>query len=176
MRADRCHCFFALLRSFLDAPLPGNYSAWERVFTSLQSNLVFETHIYSWSGYGKYTDDCAAILPAFDKAVGWPNRQHWPHVLTEIGLNQDVYPKDETDYQYFHCVGQWVMQHRMGWGIWLFGGSYYIRDGKPNQPDTFGSTYANFTGYKSQEFLQTLREITWEKSEAEEVSLRVTSE
>ena len=40
--------------------------------------------------------------------------------------------------------------------------SYYVRDGKANQPDTFGSTYLNFSDYKNPTFIQELRNTTWE--------------
>ena len=161
--------------SFLDAALPGNSTAWTHLLTTLTANIVFETHIYSWSGFGTYTRDCS-VLASFDKAVGYPNRAGRPHVLTEIGLNQDVYPNDQTDALYFACVGQWVMAHQLGWGIWLFGGSYYVRDGKANTPDTFGSTTANFTEYKNQAFLQELRAIRWENKTGESRGVKALTE
>lgn len=147
--------------TFLDAPLPGNSTHWTHLLSTLTANLVFETHIYSWSGFGTYDDNCT-ILANFDKAVGYANRAGRPHVLTEIGLNQDVYPTVKLEALYIKCVGEWVMAHKMGWGIWLFGGSYYVRNGQPNTPDSFGSTSTNFTGYKNQAFLQELRTIRWE--------------
>ena len=40
--------------------------------------------------------------------------------------------------------------------------SYYIRAGRPNEPDSFGSTYVNFTDWKNPTFLQAVRNATWE--------------
>ena len=99
-----------------------NTSEWQRVYTDYADKLVFETHIYSWSGYGTYTDNCSLILPAFDQRIGYPQQQDRPHVLTELGLNQEVYPNDETDYLYFKCVSQWILDNQLGFGIWLYAG------------------------------------------------------
>ena len=190
-----------------------NQSEWQRVYNDYASKITFETHIYSWSGYGTYTDNCSTILPAFDKRIGFPQQHNRPHVLTELGLDQDVYPKDRTDYLYFHCVSQWIVDNQLGFGIWLFGGrsaqhphteterhtththhsltpltaslsalllciSYYVRDGHANAPDTFGSTYANFSAYKNPTFLQALSNATWEPqlSVGERIGLGWSSE
>ena len=162
--------------SFLDAALPANSTAWKDALQRLSANLVFETHIYSWSGFvSNWTDDCAAAFAAFDRDVGYANRLGRPHVLTEIGLDQTVYPRNPPETHYMDCVGQWVMLHKMGWGIWLFGGSYYVRNGRANEPDSFGSTTTNFSTYKNQDFLTQLRKMRWE-AELTEDGQRTASE
>ena len=183
------------------APAPFDQTDWQRVYSAYADKITFESHIYSWSGYGTYTDNCSLILPAFDQRIGYPQQQGRPHVLTEIGLSQDVYPHDHGEYLYFHCVTRWILDNKLGFGIWLFGGrshtaaqpkharthtsallvtvrllgpstgsfsvrvcgvSYYVRDGQTNFPDSFGSTYTNFSGYKNPTFLDALRNATWE--------------
>jgi hypothetical protein len=125
------------------------------------AHIVFESHSYSWDGY-EWASNCSAVLQQMDQQMGLPTLTlHRPHVLTELGLDQDKYPRAPTDFLYFQCMSQWILRHRLGWGIWLFGGSYYVRNGKPDQPDTFGTVYANFTGYKNQQFLTALRKIQW---------------
>ena len=119
--------FLTSLQAAASSPLsaiasPYDQKDWQRVYTDYVSKLTFETHIYSWSGYGTFTDNCSSILPAFDQRIGFPQQHNRPHVLTEIGLNQDVYPHDRTDYVYFKCVSRWIMDNKLGFGIWLFGG------------------------------------------------------
>ena len=137
-------------------------SSWARVYQQYAQQLVFETHIYSWDGYGPWTSNCSDVLPALDRDVGFPNYQQRPHVLTEIGLTQDVYPNSETEFLYFQCVSRWIAEWRLGFGVWVFGGSYYWRDGQINFLDSFGLVDGNFTTYKSTAFLRALRNATWE--------------
>ena len=106
----------------LTAAPPANDSEWQRVYTDYADKLTFESHIYAWDGFGTYTENCSLVLPGFDQQIGHPQRVGRPHVLTEIGLSQDVYPNDQDDYLYFHCVSRWILDNQLGFGIWLFGG------------------------------------------------------
>jgi len=144
--------------SFLNEPSP-NKTEWMRVLQQYKTELVFEAHIYSWSGFGNATEDCSEIGPAYDKAIGWPLQNDRPLVLTETGLTQINYPNNRVEYLYWHCVAAWITQYKLGFGIWLFAGSYILRDGRPNEADTFGTVSPDFSHYAGQAFLAELQTL-----------------
>ena len=156
--------------TFLSSTSGYNDSLWQAALTERAAHLVFETHVYSWDGY-QWAANCTSVLQQMDAQMGLPSLTlHRPHVLTEMGLDQDKYPREPSEFLYFQCMSQWILSHRLGWGIWLFGGSYYVRNGKPDEGDNFGVVYANFTGYKSQQFLTALRKIEWREEKADTVT------
>lgn len=141
--------------SYLNEDHPAN--DWDTLYRQLNSTLVFEAHIYSWSGYGKYTNTCTEVISAFDKAIGYGYQHDRPLVLTELGLNVDKFPSIDTDAAYWHCITQYVQQQKLGFGIWLLAGSYLYRTSGINSPDTFGALETDFTAYKNDKWALALQ-------------------
>ena len=118
--------------TFLESGPLDNATAWLTAYKERADKLVFESHVYGGDYGGNYSDNCTHFLPAIDHTVGFPNRQNRPHVLTEMGLDQNSYPNQQTGFLYFECVSQWINAHTLGWGVWLFSGSYYVRNNVVN--------------------------------------------
>jgi len=122
---------------------PGNLSPeWISVDEDLVDKIVFESHIYDWSGFGEVTADCGAFLDGVDRNIGWVNDNGRAHVITEIGNDLDSYRAGNDDKLnwYFDCVGKWIVEHKAGFAYWVLGGSYYSRDDFQQSPsyDWFG--------------------------------------
>jgi len=145
--------------TFLETNGTGNYSDWERVYSDYANKLVFETHVYSGDYGGDYSNSCINFLAEIDRIVGYPNRQNRPHIITEMGLDLNSYPRNQDQFLYLQCVSNWIVERKLGWGIWLFSGSYYVRNGVVNNPDSFGMVYTNYTDYKNPQFLAALEKI-----------------
>ena len=116
--------------TFLDSDLASD--TWASQLEKLASNLIFEGHIYSWSPFGKYTGDCSELT--YIEKLGWPWNNDRPMVISETGTGVDSYPTDDHSW-YEDCVAGLIFDTKSGYGHWLLGGSYYIRDGNLNAPD-----------------------------------------
>ena len=80
------------------------HNKWDELSANLTSNLVFEAHIYEWSGYGNFTPTCQGAWDGFDGAIGWPYQNNRPLVLTEMGLVTSSYPHNADEAAYWTCV------------------------------------------------------------------------
>jgi endoglucanase len=122
--------------SFLDKGR--NSQEWNNVNAQIRNKIVFEGHIYSWSGYGAITADCSVIMQGFDKKLGWPKMNQRPLVISETGLSVNTFPDNPTDKQFFNCVKRFVVDKKLGFSVWVLDGSYYSRDGVLNNEESFG--------------------------------------
>jgi hypothetical protein len=138
------------------------------VFTGYAAHLVFEAHIYSWSGFGNNTDDCSQILPEYYGGIGWPLQNNRPLVLTETGLVQRAYPNNQNEFMYWHCLAMFILKCRVGFGIWVYGGNYMYLHGTINSPDPFGTLNSDFNGYAGPAFLKELQSLIIRTDEAKE--------
>ena len=139
-----------------------NKTHWTRVFNTLTKHLVFEAHIYSWSGFGNSSEDCSQILPEYNTQLSWPINNNRPLVLTELGLTQKDYPNNQVEYYYWHCVEEYIIQHTLSFGIWVYVGSYLYLNNKINSPDSFGTLTPDFTTYAGPAFLKELQNIIFD--------------
>ena len=153
--------------AFLNDPYD-NKTHWQKVFTGYAAHLVFEAHIYSWSGFGNNTDDCSQILPEYYGGIGWPLQNNRPLVLTETGLVQRAYPNNQNEFMYWHCLAMFILKYRVGFGIWVYGGSYMYLHGTINSPDPFGTLNSDFNGYAGPAFLKELQSLIIRTDEAKE--------
>lgn len=130
--------------AFLDEGL--NSKEWNDASERLRHRLVFEGHIYPWSGYGNPTDDCSDLMAGFQRRLGWPIRNNRPLVLSEFGLDVNRFPdNDKTDLQWFNCVKRFVVEQKLGYAHWILNGSYYTRDGQLNNQESYGLLEADWS-------------------------------
>jgi len=110
--------------------------AWGNIVDELADKIVFEGHIYDWSGFGEIAKDCESFLAGVDAKLNWPIVNGKAFVLTELGNDLDSFDiaSDEPINWYYDCVGQWVVEHELGYMWWVLGGSYYVRDDFAQSP------------------------------------------
>jgi hypothetical protein len=131
---------------FLNEAHPHN--RWDEVVSNLTSTLVFEAHIYEWSGYGNFTPTCEGAWKGFEGAIGWAYQHQRPLVLSEMGLVTSSYPNNAGEAAYWGCVTGFIQQHQLGFGVWVLGGSYIYHNGI-NTRDPFGNLDVTFQRYQS---------------------------
>jgi hypothetical protein len=136
-----------------------NSDEWEQALVSKKSNVVFESHIYSWSPFGDISPGESCDNLTFDEHLSWPVRNGFPMVLSEIGTSIDAY--EETDLTWLNCVRDFILEWRLGYAMWLLTGSYYFRGGELNAPDSFGLLSTDLSGYKSMDIIDKNREMQW---------------
>ena len=150
--------------SFLDEG--SNTQQWININARLGNKIVFEGHVYSWSGFGEIADDCSAMLSRLDRRLGWPKRNNRPLVISEFGLDINSFPDDTPSLQYFNCVKRFIVEKKLGYAVWLLGGSYYSRDGQINHGESFGVLDSNWTAYKkSSIFTRACKAMDWTANE-----------
>jgi endoglucanase len=147
--------------SFLDEGL--NSEQWNDVSERLRHRLVFEAHIYTWSGYGNPTDDCNEMLTGFQRRLGWPLRNNRPLVISEFGLDVNSFPENtKTDIQWLNCVKRFVVEQKLGYAHWILDGSYYLRDGQLNNKENYGLLEADWSKMKKNGiFVESLKTMDW---------------
>jgi len=142
--------------TFLDSDLASD--AWTSQLEKLASNLVFEGHIYSWSPFGEYSGDCSKLT--YKEKLGWPWNNDRPMVISETGTNVDSYETDDHSW-YEDCVAGLISDTKSGYGHWLLGGSYYIRDGTLNAHDSFGLLNSDWGAFKNDAIIEADKLMDW---------------
>jgi lysophospholipase L1-like esterase len=152
--------------SFFDEGM--NSGEWIDVSERLRHRLVFEGHIYTWSGYGNPTDDCSEMMPVFQRRLGWPLRNNRPLVISEFGLDVDRFPENtKTDMQWFNCVKRFVLEQKLGYAHWILDGSYYTRDDQLNNKESYGLLEADWSAMKKNGiFTESLKTMDWIRGES----------
>ncbi len=152
--------------AFLDEGL--NSKEWNDASERLRHRLVFEGHIYPWSGYGNPTDDCSDLMAGFQRRLGWPIRNNRPLVISEFGLDVNRFPdNDKTDLQWFNCVKRFVVEQKLGYAHWILDGSYYTRDGQLNNQESYGLLEANWSAMKKNgAFAESVKAMDWMAGES----------
>ncbi|MED6186825.1 hypothetical protein PIB30_070415 [Stylosanthes scabra] len=132
---------------------------------NLGNKLVYETHLYSWSGIGtlKLKDIwikqplnriCALSIRGLDSRAGFltMGENAAPLIFTEFGFDQTG--GSVQDNRFLTCLQTYLAGRDMDWGLWAFQGGYYVRDDDNVQvEETFGVMnsdwnhlrYPNFT-------------------------------
>ena len=134
--------------------------AWSSQLEEKASNLVFEGHIYTWSPYGDYDGDCSNLH--FGEKIGWAWANKRPMVISETGINVDSYSEDDQAW-FEGCITSLIVDSRSGYGQWLLGGSYYIRDGALNAHDSFGLLTSDWREFKSEDVVKANEMMDWTK-------------
>lgn len=111
--------------------------------------LVFETHLYSWSGLGTlklreiWTKQplnriCANSMRGIDHRAGFLTKGNnaFPLIFTEFGFNQ--HDLGEADLKFLTCLQTYLVGRDMDWGLWALQGGYYVRAEKVELEETFG--------------------------------------
>jgi hypothetical protein len=132
----------------------------------LGRKMVFESHLYSWSGIGTLklkeiwskqplNRICANNIKALDQRVGFltigENESAFPLIFTEFGFDQTG--STVEDNRFLTCLQTYLVGRDLDWGLWAFHGSYYFREDKVQLDETFGVLdatwhklrYPNFT-------------------------------
>jgi hypothetical protein len=138
-----------------------NSQAWDDVLVDKKASIVFESHIYSWSPFGTIEPGESCDHLTFDEMLGWPVKNGFPMVLSEIGTTIDSFSDPSQDLTWWNCVRDFILEYKQGYAMWLLAGSYYYRAGDMNHPDSFGLLETDFSGYKNQEVIDKNREMQW---------------
>jgi len=91
-------------------------------------------------------------------------------MLSETGLAQVNYPNNQGEYLYWHCVAQFITLHRLGFGTWVYVGSYFYLHGQVNAPDSFGTLTPDFSAYAGPAFLKDLQKVVFDNTTVEQQS------
>ncbi|WVZ17110.1 hypothetical protein V8G54_010092 [Vigna mungo] len=130
----------------------------------LGKKMVFETHLYSWSGIGtlKLKDIwtkqplnriCANNVKAIDYRAGFltTGENAAPLIFTEFGFNEEG--SSVEDNRFLTCLQTYLLGKDMDWGFWAFQGTYYLKKDQVQVEESFGVMdatwrnlrYPNFT-------------------------------
>jgi len=135
---------------------------WTNVDNQLSDRIVFESHIYDWSGFGNITSTCELFWEGIDEDIGWVNDNDRAQVITEIGNDLDTYVKGNDDAlnYYYDCLGDWITMHKTGFAYWVLGGSYYARDDFQQSPsyDWFGLLTIDWQQWHNKDILVETKE------------------
>ncbi|XP_027905958.1 glycosyl hydrolase 5 family protein-like [Vigna unguiculata] len=130
----------------------------------LGKKMVFETHLYSWSGIGTlklreiWTKQplnriCANNVKAIDHRAGFLTigKNATPLIFTEFGFNEAG--SSVEDNRFLTCLQTYLLGNDMDWGFWAFQGTYYLKKDQVQVEESFGVMdatwhnlrYPNFT-------------------------------
>ncbi|XP_027337388.1 glycosyl hydrolase 5 family protein-like [Abrus precatorius] len=115
----------------------------------LGKKMVFETHLYSWSGIGTlklkeiWTKQplnriCANSIKGLDYRVGFLTigKNATPLIFTEFGFDQTG--SSVEDNRFLTCLQTYLAGRDLDWGLWAFQGDYYVRGDKIQVEESFG--------------------------------------
>ncbi|XP_054778445.1 glycosyl hydrolase 5 family protein-like [Prosopis cineraria] len=130
--------------------------------------LVFETHLYSWSGIGTLKLDgiwtkqplnriCAQSAKGIDYRAGFvtTGENAVPLIFTEFGFDQTG--GSEEDLKFLTCIQTYLAGRDMDWGLWTLQGSYYMREERVDVEDTFGVLDSSWNQLKNPNLTQVLQ-------------------
>jgi len=80
-------------------------------------------------------------------------------VLSEIGTSVDSYEAGDSWFE--GCLTDLIVETKSGFGMWLLGGSYYVRDGELNAPDSFGLLKTDWSGFKNEDVVKANEKMAW---------------
>ncbi|KAL1338031.1 hypothetical protein HN51_032720 [Arachis hypogaea] len=123
---------------------------------NIGKKLVYETHLYSWSGVGilnlketwtmqPLNKICANSLEALDNQVGFlrSGSDAAPIIFSEFGFDESG--SNEEDNNFLTCLQTYLVGNDLDWGLWAFQGSYYLRDDKAQVDENFGLMDSSWT-------------------------------
>ncbi|XP_057737123.1 glycosyl hydrolase 5 family protein-like isoform X2 [Arachis stenosperma] len=123
---------------------------------NIGKKLVYETHLYSWSGVGilnlketwtmqPLNKICANSLEALDNQVGFlrSGSDAAPLIFSEFGFDESG--SNEEDNNFLTCLQTYLVGNDLDWGLWAFQGSYYLRDDKAQVDENFGLMDSSWT-------------------------------
>jgi hypothetical protein len=113
-------------------------------FAPFSDKLVFELHNYAFTYPTNNCSDIQGLL----LAAGFGPAVH-PVVLTETGIPQD---NSSWSGAYGKCVFDMLTTGSLaagGWMVWTLSGSYYIRQSRQDDDETWGLTNHDWTDWRS---------------------------
>ncbi|XP_068477312.1 glycosyl hydrolase 5 family protein-like [Phaseolus vulgaris] len=115
----------------------------------LGKKMVYETHLYSWSGIGTlklkeiWTKQplnriCANNIKGIDYRVGFltTGKNAAPLIFTEFGFNEEG--SSVEDSRFLTCLQTYLLGKDLDWGLWAFQGSYYVKKDQVQVDESFG--------------------------------------
>jgi len=115
----------------------------------LGKKMVFETHLYSWSGIGTlklreiWTQQplnriCAKSIRGIDYRAGFltTGKNAAPLIFTEFGFNQAG--SSVEDNRFLTCLQTYLLGKDLDWGLWALQGSYYVKKDQVQVEESFG--------------------------------------
>ncbi|KAK7274536.1 hypothetical protein RIF29_15630 [Crotalaria pallida] len=129
----------------------------------LGNKMVFEVHLYSWSGIGTlklgdiWTKQplnriCAKSIKGLDYRAGFVTmgKNAAPLIFTEFGFDQSG--GSVADNKFMTCLQTYLAGRDMDWGIWAFHGSYYVRGDNAQLDESFGVMDSNWSHLRNPNF------------------------
>ncbi|XP_038875504.1 glycosyl hydrolase 5 family protein-like [Benincasa hispida] len=140
------------LRCQRQNPLPLN---------NLHNKLVFEVHLYSFSGesQSKFINNplnkiCSKIINGFVERAEFvmEGAEAVPLFVSEFGFDQRGV--NEADDRFLSCFRAHLAKKDLDWALWAWQGSYYYRQGKIEPEEVFGVLNYNWTDVRNPHFSQ----------------------
>ncbi|KAL0556755.1 hypothetical protein IC582_005271 [Cucumis melo] len=129
--------------------------------STLDNKLVFEVHLYSFSGASEskfvqqpLNNICAKIINEFIDHAEFviEGSNPFPLFVSEYGYDQREV--DDAENRFMSCFTAHLAQKDLDWALWTWQGSYYYREGQAELPETFGVLESNWTQIKNPNFVQ----------------------
>ncbi|KAI4355020.1 hypothetical protein L6164_003838 [Bauhinia variegata] len=132
---------------------------------NLGNKLVFETHLYAWSGIGTLklreiwnkqplNRICAHSIEGIDERAGFltMGKKAYPLIFTEFGFDQTQGTSDNVHNRFVSCLQTYLVGRDLDWGMWALQGGYYLREDQVSLEETFGILDANFSQLRYPQF------------------------
>lgn len=128
---------------------------------TLDNKLVFEVHLYSFSGdsESKFVQQplnkiCANIVNGFIDHAGFvmEGSNPFPLFVSEYGYDQREV--DDAENRFMSCFTAHLAQKDLDWALWTWQGSYYYREGQAEPAEAFGVLDSSWTQIKNPNFVK----------------------
>ncbi|KAH7359425.1 glycoside hydrolase superfamily [Plectosphaerella cucumerina] len=123
------------------------------------NRFVFEQHQYDQGQVA--TGDCATyyfLLGTFgsNAPTAPEDKNRAPLVMSEWGHDQSD-DGEEWNGTFRRCIADYMVKSRVGWMMWVLGGSYYVREGEHDRDEPWGLLDHEWGGYRGTKALQQLQ-------------------
>ncbi|KAK1750668.1 glycoside hydrolase superfamily [Echria macrotheca] len=121
---------------------------------------VWEMHAYSFTvTYPDPFQSCDIVKVQYGFWAGFVLEQNKPYtgplLLSEFGVGMTGGDKDglvDKDSRYLSCLASYMQNNDAEWAVWVLGGSYYVRDGKVDNEETWGVLGYDWADWRNAKF------------------------
>ncbi|XP_022958497.1 uncharacterized protein LOC111459707 [Cucurbita moschata] len=131
---------------------------------NLHNKLVFEVHLYSFSGATKtkfitnpLNKICSTIINGFVERAEFvmQGAEAVPLFVSEFGFDQRG--TNVADDRFLSCFVAHLAKTDLDWALWAWQGSYYYRQGQAQFDEVFGILNYNWSGVRNPRFSKTFQ-------------------
>lgn len=102
---------------------------------------VAKAQYWAWSGF------------VLEQGRGWTG----PLWVSEFGVGMSGGRGEDgglggRDARYLRCLREWLEGNDADWGVWVLGGSYYVRQGRVDDDEGFGLLDYEWKGWRNERF------------------------